>query len=229
MILLAFAAAAAVGASAPAYMTGPGDPMSADPSPTVGVANPLISDANLATTLCKPNWTGTIRPSNAYTTALKKAQLPPGTDLSKYEEDHVRAIVDGGHPYDPDNLRPQYWSGPSGAKAKDHQVEDVVHHDLCAHKITLEQARSIIATWVITHHPYPVIRPVDASKLPSPYPKNKPWPKDAPDARRQGAGLRQRRARIAARHPLKSPRPDGAQLKEYPMSDLSVTAKVDIS
>ncbi|MDB5447640.1 MAG: hypothetical protein JWQ97_2957, partial [Phenylobacterium sp.] len=63
---------------------------------------------------------------------------------------------------------------------KDHQVEDVVHRELCAHKITLDQARETIAAWVQAHHPYPVTRPFDVSKLPSPFPKNKPWPKDAP-------------------------------------------------
>jgi hypothetical protein len=185
MILLAIAAAAAVGASQPAYMTHAGDPLPADPAPAVGVANPQVTEADLAATLCKPNWTATVRPSNAYTTALKKAQLPPGTDLSKYEEDHIRAIVDGGHPYDPSNLRPQFWEGPNGAKAKDHQVEDVVHRELCVHKITLDQARQIIADWVTARHPYPVVRPVDPASLPRPYPKTKPWPKDAPplDAR----------------------------------------------
>jgi hypothetical protein len=138
-----------------------------DQTPTVGVANPAVTDANLAQTICevppihKPaGWKGWIerqRPPASYTTKLKREQLPPGTNLSLFEEDHGWPIETGGNPRDPRNLRPQAWNGPSGAKAKD-QVENAVHRAICAHTMTLAQGHEVIAQWILTHRPYPVVQ-----------------------------------------------------------------------
>ena len=144
---------------AAAYMLLPGDPLAADPNPTVGVANPAVTDANMAETICKPGWTATVRPSDEYTNKLKAEQLPEGADPKLREEDHVWPIEDGGHPTDPANLRPQFWEGPNGAKAKDFQVEDVVHRALCVtHTMTLEQGHAVLSAWILAHHPYPILR-----------------------------------------------------------------------
>lgn len=139
-----------------------------DQTPTVGVANPAVTDANLEQTICqvapahKPagwkSWIERQRPPASYTTKLKREQLPPGTNLSLFEEDHVWPIEDGGNPNDPRNLRPQAWEGPNGAKAKDHQVENVVHKMICAHTMTIEQGHEIIAQWILAHKPYPVVQ-----------------------------------------------------------------------
>lgn len=133
------------------------DPFQAEPHPTVGVANPDVTDANIDQTICKPGWTKTIRPPASYTNKLKAEQLPPGADPHLYEEDHVWPLEAGGNPRDPRNLRPQYWTGPSGARAKDHQAENVAHKAICAHTMTLAQAHAFIAQWIITHNPYPAL------------------------------------------------------------------------
>lgn len=133
-------------------------PLQVDRNPTVGVPSPAVTDANIDQTICKPGWTATIRPPASYTDKLKREQLPPGSNLSLFEEDHVLPLEAGGDPRDPHNLRPQAWIGPDGARAKDHQVENVVHKAICAHTMTLEAGRAIISVWILAHHPYPVVQ-----------------------------------------------------------------------
>jgi hypothetical protein len=135
------------------------DPLPADPHPTLGAMNPAVTDANAAKTICVPNWDlPPIRPPGSYTNKLKASQLPPGTNLRLYEEDHVQAISNGGDPRNPANLRPQYWTGPSGARTKDHQVEGVVHRAICkTHTMTIAQGQAFTAAWIAAHHPYPLM------------------------------------------------------------------------
>lgn len=152
-VLLAASAACAQG-SAPVA-----DPLPADPRPSLGAMNPAVTDANAAKTICVANWDlPPVRPLGAYTNKLKAAQLPPGANPRLYEEDHVQAISNGGDPRNPANLRPQYWTGPNGARTKDHQVEDVVHRAICkTHTMTIAQGRAFTAAWIAAHHPYPLM------------------------------------------------------------------------
>src|SRR5712671_4018873 len=58
-----------------------------------GLANPDISQANIADNICNKKWsTGSIRPPSSYTTSLKVTQITKYgfTDTKKgdYEEDH---------------------------------------------------------------------------------------------------------------------------------------------
>lgn len=135
------------------------DPLPKDPAPTTGVANPAVTDATLASTICRPNWTKPpVRPPARFTNRLKAAQLPPGANLRLYEEDHVWPIEDGGAPRDPANLRPQYWTGPDGARAKD-VVETNVHRAICRHEMTLAEGHAVLAAWILAHRPYPILAP----------------------------------------------------------------------
>lgn len=114
----------------------------AEPLPSVpGEVNPAVTQENLNSTACVPRWTGTVRPPASYTNKLKKEQLPPGTPLNTFEEDHRVPLALGGHPTSPNNLWPQHWSPPCGAHEKD-RLEDAVHRDLCAGKLTLAEARA---------------------------------------------------------------------------------------
>jgi hypothetical protein len=61
-----------------------------DPNRTSGVVNPNVTQQNLASTICQPGWTATIRPASSFTTKLKKRQMTEwhlvgGT--KDYEED----------------------------------------------------------------------------------------------------------------------------------------------
>jgi hypothetical protein len=59
---------------------------------TPGVLNPAVTQATIASTICRRGWTRTIRPPVDYTNALKRRQLsryglhgPP----SGFQEDHI--------------------------------------------------------------------------------------------------------------------------------------------
>src|SRR5436309_280106 len=98
---------------------------SPDYSPPPGVLNPFVTQASISSTICKPGWTRTIRPSVRYTNALKLKQLKerhmPQTP-SAVELDHWISLEIGGHPKDQKNLWPQPYAniGPAGsAKMKD--------------------------------------------------------------------------------------------------------------
>ena len=45
------------------------------PAASPGVANPLVTQENLATTVCVANWTKTVRPPVSFTNRLKAEQM----------------------------------------------------------------------------------------------------------------------------------------------------------
>ena len=118
-----------------------------DPHMTPGALNPAVTQSNIHSTICKPNWTKTIRPPASFTNKLKRQQLAeygygPKTNLRSLEEDHRVPLEAGGNPRDPKNLWTEPWIGPHGAHAKD-KLESAVKRDICSGKITLEQGRAI--------------------------------------------------------------------------------------
>ncbi len=127
--------------------------VAADPRVTLGVANPVVTDANVRTTICVSGWTKTVRPPVSYTDKLKRELLPPGANIADFELDHVWPIEDGGDPKNPDNLRLQRWTGPDGARAKD-VVETAVHRAICAGTMTIAQGHAELAAWIEAHRPY---------------------------------------------------------------------------
>jgi len=121
------------------------NPLLPDPRVTPGVANPAVTQANIQQTICRPNWTKTIRPPARYTDALKLRQMKalhlPGKPAD-YEEDHHIPLEIGGHPTDPRNIRPQPW--PEAHK-KD-VVETALKREVCSGEISLVKAQQEIAT-----------------------------------------------------------------------------------
>lgn len=114
-----------------------------DPVCTPGAINPAVTQANLAETVCKHNWSASVRPSTEKTDKLKKlscAEYGYHGPLRKAELDHLRPISSGGALFDPLNL----WCEPNYIP-KD-QVEKVVHRELCAGKITLKRAGEIFTS-----------------------------------------------------------------------------------
>ena len=164
-----------VGPSAPLPSAPNGDPTSSpvraaglpDPRHTPGAINPAVTQGSLASTICKPGWTQTIRPPSAYTSALKVAQLfeygYADRDPRHYQEDHLVALELGGAPRDPRNL----WPEPNeivlddgttiGSREKD-DLEDHLHTRVCAGDIALADAQRLIAgnwieTWALEGRP----------------------------------------------------------------------------
>jgi hypothetical protein len=107
---------------------------------TPGVVNPDVTQANLATTVCRRGWTRTVRPPTSYTNELKLRQLrarglrgPP----SAYQEDHLISLELGGHPTDPRNL----WPEPYPRAAEVDRIENELNGKLCSGRLTLDEAQ----------------------------------------------------------------------------------------
>ena len=107
---------------------------------TPGVLNPAVTQATIASTICRRGWTRTIRPPVDFTNVLKQRQLrqygmrgPP----SAFQEDHLISLELGGSPDDPRNLWPEPYSR---ATAVD-QIENDLNHRVCAGSLTLAEAQ----------------------------------------------------------------------------------------
>jgi hypothetical protein len=87
-----------------------------DPHCTPGATNPRVTQANLASTVCKSGYTATIRPPASITGAEKRAsEAAYGfTGSSRTTEyDHLISLELGGDPNSPMNL----WPEPNAARA----------------------------------------------------------------------------------------------------------------
>jgi hypothetical protein len=139
------AMAALVGKSGP-------DDLYPVPGLTPGVLNPGVTQADIHQTICVSGWTATVRPPAQFTDALKlKGIQDYGFNDPKpkdYEEDHFIPLELGGNPKDPGNLWPEPYytkvnSKRIGAPEKD-KVENLLRKQVCAAKITLQQAQDQI-------------------------------------------------------------------------------------
>ncbi|MDX6452355.1 MAG: hypothetical protein QOH16_2404 [Gaiellaceae bacterium] len=107
---------------------------------TPGVLNPAVTQATIASTICRRGWTRTIRPPVEFTNALKRSQLrqyrmrgPP----SAYQEDHLISLELGGNPADPRNLWPEAYPRASAVD----QIENDLNHRVCTGSLTLAEAQ----------------------------------------------------------------------------------------
>jgi hypothetical protein len=115
-------------------------PYHADPVRTPGVINPDVTQANIASTICKHGWTKTIRPPTDYTNALKVKQMREysvGGGLSAYQEDHLISLELGGHPTDPRNL----WPEPYPRASEMDEIENELNGKVCSGTLSLEEAQ----------------------------------------------------------------------------------------
>ena len=107
---------------------------------TPGVLDPDVTQANIATTICRIGWTRTVRPPVSYTNDLKRRQLreyglrgPP----SAFQEDHLISLELGGNPTDPRNLWPEPYPRASAVD----RIENELNHSVCSKSITLADAQ----------------------------------------------------------------------------------------
>ena len=138
----------------------PGDaPYLPNPAWQPGANNPDVTQDTIQTTICVSGYSSSIRPPVSYTDALKKQQIVQygysDKNLANYEEDHLIALEDGGHPTDPHNLWPQpRHTQPWNASFKD-TVENVLHGMVCAGQLPLDTARQVLASdWVAAYRKY---------------------------------------------------------------------------
>jgi hypothetical protein len=107
---------------------------------TPGVLNAAVTQANIASTICRHGWTRTIRPPVSYTNALKATGLrqyrlrgPP----SAFQEDHLISLELGGDPVDPRNL----WPEPYPRAAAVDRIENDLNHRVCTGSLALADAQ----------------------------------------------------------------------------------------
>lgn len=114
--------------------------------PVPGQRYHAVTQATLSTTVCVSGFTATIRPPEAYTSALKKWLLKdrglPGT-VADYQLDHLVSLELGGAPYSTQNL----WMQDATQGHVDDGMENRLHRDLCAGKLTLKQAQRNELAW----------------------------------------------------------------------------------
>ncbi|MFC5114585.1 hypothetical protein ACFPN7_11595 [Amycolatopsis halotolerans] len=114
-----------------------------DPSCTPGAVNPQVSQANIATTVCKSGWTKTVRPATGKTSRMKdataKAYTLPAGEAGEY--DHLVSLELGGAPDDPRNLWVEPGKIPNAKDAVENKLKDAV----CGGLIPLATAQTAIA------------------------------------------------------------------------------------
>jgi hypothetical protein len=123
----------------PAGSTSKG-PYHADLARTPGVVNPDVTQANIATTVCRHGWTRTIRPPTDYTNALKLKQMREygvRGSPAQYQEDHLVSLELGGHPTDARNL----WPEPYPRAAEVDSIENELNAKVCSGAMSLDDAQ----------------------------------------------------------------------------------------
>lgn len=119
-----------------------------DATCTPGEIDTNVTQSNIKTTICVAGYTTRVRPSTAYTDALKVQQIREygytDTNVKDYEEDHFIPLELGGNPTDPKNLWPELGASPNPKDG----VEGKLKRLVCSNKMTLEEARQRIrANW----------------------------------------------------------------------------------
>jgi len=107
---------------------------------TPGVLNAQVTQATIASTICRRGWTRTVRPPVSYTNDLKRRGLrqyglrgPPRA----FQEDHLISLELGGDPVDPRNLWPEPYPRASAVD----QIENELNHLVCTGKLSLAEAQ----------------------------------------------------------------------------------------
>jgi hypothetical protein len=131
-----------------------------DPRCTPGALNPAVTQATIATTICRRGWTSTVRPPESITAPEKRASMAAYGNrkpASTYEYDHHVALELGGAVNDPRNL----WPEPDYAKRsgfylnpKD-ELETTLKQLVCHRKLRLGEAQHLIASdWASAYRRY---------------------------------------------------------------------------
>jgi hypothetical protein len=122
-----------------------------DPRCTPGAINPKVTQATIASTICRAGYTASIRPPADITAREKAANArsyrytgPSATG----EYDHLISLEIGGDPDDPRNLwvEPNDRPGATSTNNSKDAVENAAHTAVCTGKLTLTDAQVGITT-----------------------------------------------------------------------------------
>ncbi len=115
-----------------------------DPACTPGSTDPRITQADIATTICRPGWTATVRPPASATDRAKRDVAYPAYGIpagTPSEFDHGVPLELGGS-NDITNLWPEVGRVPNVKDA----VENRLHAEVCAGRVPLAAAQLAIAS-----------------------------------------------------------------------------------
>jgi hypothetical protein len=119
---------------------------------TPGLAAPAVTQANIASTICRAGYTKKVRPPESVTRREKLESMKAYGDTGsprRYEYDHLISLELGGAPNDAKNL----WPEPGASPNPKDRLENRLHAMVCDGSITLAQAQREIATnWVKAYH-----------------------------------------------------------------------------
>ena len=110
--------------------------------------NAAVTQETIATTICAPGWTKTVRPPARYTARIKiklirELEIPEEL-LGDFELDHRIPLALGGAPSEERNLELQPWD----EAGENDQIEACLSRAVCAGTIALDEARRRIwADW----------------------------------------------------------------------------------
>ncbi|HEY4897680.1 MAG TPA: hypothetical protein VII01_16540 [Solirubrobacteraceae bacterium] len=127
---------------------------------TPGTLNPAVTQASIATTICRAGWTATVRPPELITNREKRASMEAygdGSATSGYEYDHDVALELGGAVNDARNLwpEPDYPTRAGFYLNPKDRLERALNRRVCRGQMTLAQAQRLIATdWVAAFRLY---------------------------------------------------------------------------
>jgi hypothetical protein len=119
---------------------------------TPGVAEPAVTQSNIASTICRAGYTKKVRPPSSVTAPEKRASMKAYGDTGSpraYEYDHLISLELGGEANDTRNL----WPEPGRSPNPKDRLENRLHRMVCDGTLTLRAAQRQIATdWVKNYH-----------------------------------------------------------------------------
>ncbi len=126
---------------------------------TPGAANPAVTQATIAGTICRRGWTATVRPPERVTEPEKLASLRAygESGASRFEYDHLVPLELGGAVNDPRNLwpEPDYGARQGFYLNPKDKLETALKRLVCAGQLPLAAAqRQIAANWVAAMRRY---------------------------------------------------------------------------
>lgn len=118
---------------------------------TPGAISPAVTQANIASTICRSGYTPGVRPPERITEAEKKQSLAAYGDrgsASGYEYDHLVPLELGGATNDPRNL----WPEPGHTPNRKDSLEGRLRRLVCQRRLSLAKAQQEIAgDWVAAY------------------------------------------------------------------------------
>jgi hypothetical protein len=119
-----------------------------------------VTQANIATTICRPGYTASVRPPVSVTGREKRASAAAYAykgSLRTGEYDHLISLELGGDPNDSRNLwlEPNDRPGTASTYNTKDTLENALHRRVCSGAMPLAAARRAIATdWVAAYRRY---------------------------------------------------------------------------